>query len=316
MKTYSRQDVRDGLSWPVLIAALRQAFREGCTQPVRQHLDVGTAAVPGDLLIMPAWQEGGHVGVKLVTVFRGNAALGLPAIASTYTLFDGRTGVLLAQIDGGELTARRTAAASVLAAGYLARPDSRTLVMLGTGRVAQALAQAYCATFPIETLIFCGRDPDRTARTAEAHRHLAAVVEAGTDVPAALGRADIVSAATLSKAPLIEGRFLRPGTHVDLVGGFRPDMREADDAAMRMAVLFVDTFPGATKEAGDIVQPLQAGVIAESDLCADLAMLCKGDHPGRTDAKAVTLFKSVGAALEDLAGAVALVTGGEGRDAG
>jgi len=227
MRSFSHQDVRAGLPWPYLIDALRKAFAEGCEQPERQHFDVGTPAVVGNLLIMPAWQRGSHVGVKLVTVFPENSQFGLPAVASTYTLFDGQTGSVLAQIDGGELTARRTAAASVLAASFLARRESRTLLVLGTGRVSRMLAEAYCATFPIEVVIFWGRSFDKTSRTAMDLKALAPRVEATADLAAALARADMVTSATLSKDPIIPGRFLRDGTHVDWVGGFRPDMRRA-----------------------------------------------------------------------------------------
>lgn len=309
MKIYSADDVRKGLDWPLLIAALRDGFATGAHAPMRQHLDVGGAQVKGNLLLMPAWQEGKHIGVKLVTVFPDNEAAGLPAVASVYTLFDGRTGAVLAQIDGGELTARRTAAASVLAATFLARQHSRALTVLGTGRVSANLAQAYCATFGIETLTICSRALDRAEALAGELSGIAPTIHATTDTAAALAGADIVTAATLARTPIVLGALLKPGTHVDLVGSFRPDMREADDAVLRRAGgIYVDTFAGAEKETGDITQPMAAGTISRKDLLADLAMLCRGEHKGRADDNAITAFKSVGTALEDLAGAVALVS--------
>ncbi|WDR02679.1 ornithine cyclodeaminase family protein [Devosia algicola] len=307
MKNFSADDVRKGLEWPVLIAALERAFSKGAMAPMRQHLQVGGDTINGNLLLMPAWQPGEHIGVKLVTVFPDNEAVGLPAVASTYTLFDGKNGAVVAQIDGGELTARRTAAASVLAAKFLARKLSRNLVILGTGRVSTNLAQAYCATFDIETLTICSRSLDKAEKLAGELGRIAPNVVASTDVAVALADADIVSAATLAKTPIVLGNLLRPGTHVDLVGSFRTDMREADDAALARAKgIYVDTFEGASKESGDITQPMAAGTLQRDGLLADLAMLCRGEHPGRESEDEITIFKSVGTALEDLATAVAL----------
>ncbi|MEP7240315.1 MAG: ornithine cyclodeaminase family protein [Devosia sp.] len=308
MMIFSEEQVRTGLPWTVLIDALRQAFIDGVELPQRQHFDVGTPGLPGTLLIMPAWKRAEYVGIKLVTVFPSNRRESLPALTSVYTLFDGRTGRVLAQIDGGELTARRTAAASVLAAQFLARPESSSLLVMGTGRVSRNLAQAYCSAFPIERIAVWGRSPDKAAIIAEELAPLAPSVQAAGDLAGSLARADIVTTATLARDPIVLGRHLRPGTHVDLVGSFQPGMREADDDTIAAAAeIFVDTFNGAIKEAGDLAMPLASGVLARGNIVADLAMLCRRTHPGRTDASAVTIFKSVGTALEDLAGAMALV---------
>ncbi len=307
MKTYSAQDVREGLDWPDLIAALKAAFAQGVEAPLRQHLHVGGDAINGNLLLMPAWQAGQHIGVKLVTVFPENDAVGLPAVASVYTLFDGKNGTIIGQIDGGELTARRTAAASVLAATFLARTSARNLVILGTGRVSKNLAQAYCAIFAIDKLTLCSRSLDKAQALATELGPIAPNVFTTTDFASAVSDADIVSTATLAKTPIVLGELLRPGTHVDLVGSFRTDMREADDAVLaRAGGIFVDTFEGASKETGDITMPMAAGTITQESLLADLAMLCRGEHPGRQSDTAITAFKSVGTALEDLAAAVAL----------
>ena len=307
MKTYSADDVRQGLDWPVLIAALKTAFAQGAEAPLRQHLHVGGDAINGNLLLMPAWQAGRHIGVKLVTVFPENAQRSLPAVASVYTLFDGQTGAILAQIDGGELTARRTAAASVLAATFLARTNARNLVVLGTGRVSRNLAQAYCAIFAIDKLTLCSRSLDKAQALALELGPIAPQIVTTTDVASAVSDADIVSSATLAKTPIVLGALLRHGTHVDLVGSFRTDMREADDAVLaRAGGIFVDTFEGASTETGDITIPLAAGTLSRDGLLAELAMLCRGEYPGRQDDSAITVFKSVGTALEDLAAAVAL----------
>jgi len=300
MKIFDAEQVRHGLPWLGLVEALRSIFAGGSGQPLRGHHAVGH----GDLLVMPAFADGGHFGVKLVTVFRGNAALGLPVVSGLYLLFDGETGVPIAQIDGGMLTNRRTAAASVLAATFLARPDSRVLAVLGTGKISLALAEAYCAVFPIETVTICGRDPERSRAAAASLKGLAAHVGAAASPEAAMAKADIVASATIASEPLILGRHLRPGMHVDLVGAYRPDMRESDDDVMARADgIFVDTREGALHEAGDILQAIAAGVITDGSIAADLTQLCRGEHPGRRSRDDITVFKSVGASCEDIAAA-------------
>ena len=297
--------VRDLLPWGPLIEAVREIFRGGCEMPVRHH---HTVEVPGDpdatLLLMPAWLPGEYLGVKMATIFPGNAARGQAAVAASYILMSGRSGETLAIIDGGELTARRTAATSVLAASFLARGDAASLLIAGTGRMAYNLAAAYAGTRSLDRLTVWGRDTGK-ARTLVARRAESGIAaEATADLAAAAATADIVSTSTLSVEPLIEGAWLKPGTHLDLVGGFRPDMREADDAVVRRASVFVDTMEGATKEAGDIVQPIENGSLKRSDIEADLFALVRGAHAGRESPAEITMFKSVGASLEDLAGAI------------
>jgi len=304
MRMIDTDMVRRFTEFGLLIEAIREMFRADCVMPVRHHHSV---RVPGEadatLLLMPAWTEGAYLGVKLVNVFPGNAARGLPAVNGVYALFDGGTGQALAMIDGGELTVRRTAAASALAADYLARKDAKHLLVVATGRLAPNQIGAYRAVRPIERVTVWGRNPDRAATIVEG---LAGDIEAGvaTDLETAVAAADIVSCATLASDPLIRGEWLRPGQHLDLIGGFTPDMREADDACIRRATVFCDTRAGATAEAGDLVQPLASGVLKPEDIAADLYDLCRGRHPGRGSGDEITLFKSAGAALEDLAGAL------------
>jgi ornithine cyclodeaminase len=304
MRNVDAAAVHRALDYGSLIEALRAAFRAGCELPVRHHHTVttpdGSAAT---LLLMPAWRVGGRIGVKTVTVFPGNAARGLPSVMGVYLLLDGATGAPLALIDGVALTLRRTAAASALAASYLARPDAWRLVMVGAGALAPHLVRAHAAARPIREVAIWNRSPARAEALAAdlAGEHFAAAVT--SNLAEAVAGADIVSCATLSHQPLVRGEWLRPGTHLDLVGAFTPAMREADDAAVRRARLFVDTRGGALKEAGDIVQPLRAGLIGERDVEADLFELCRGEHRGRSGADEITLFKSVGTALEDLAAA-------------
>lgn len=273
--------------------------------PTRHHHTLETPGQPpATLLLMPAWTDAGYLGVKVASVFPGNAAIGLESVSSTYVLMDRGTGRVLALMDGGELTSRRTAAASALAASMLARPDSRRMLLVGTGRMARHLARAHCALLPsIEHIAVWGRHADRTERLAANLRAEGFDAERVERLEEAAPQADLISAATLANDPLIHGRWVRPGTHVDLVGGFTPAMREADDELMRVSEVFVDTLDGATREAGDIVDPLASGILRREQLF-DLFALCRHEHPGRQSAGAITVFKSVGAALEDLAAAI------------
>lgn len=306
MLLLDENQTRDALPFPGLIDALDAMFRDGCVMPTRHHHDV---TIPGEadgtMLLMPAWVPGGFAGVKVANVVPGNSARGLPAVSAQYLLSDATTGQMLALVDGGELTARRTAAASALAARYLARPDARHLLILGTGRLAANLVHAHMAVRPIDTVTIWGRSKDKAEELARALAGTIPVkVEAAGPLEDALPRADIVSAATLSTAPLITGEHVSAGTHVDLVGAFKPSMRESDDTLIQIAELFVDTRDGCLSEGGDIVQPLRSGLISREDIRADLYELCRGEHAGRSSEQAVTVFKSVGAALEDLAGAI------------
>jgi len=292
------------LDFPSLVDALDAGFRAGCEVPLRHHHPIpqpdGSDAM---LLLMPAWRTGGAVGVKIATVYSGNGAHGLPAVLASYLLLDGRTGAPRAVIDGRMLTLRRTAAASALAARYLARPDAARLVMVGTGALAPHLVRAHAAMRPIREVLVWGRDP------AKAEAMVAGLVgepftaRVAGDLAEAVAGADVVSCATLARSPLVRGAWLSPGTHLDLVGGFTPDMREADDEAVARARVYVDTRAGALHEAGDIVQPLRSGVLAEDAVQGDLHDLSRGTAPGRRTEGEITLFKSVGTALEDLVAA-------------
>lgn len=305
MQLLDAQKTRDALPFPDLIAALRVMFATGCEAPTRHH---HTVAVPGDadatLLLMPAWLPGAYMGVKMVSVFPGNGPRGLPAVSGSYLLSSGTTGELLAIIDGAELTARRTAAASALAASYLASPSATRLLIVGAGRLALNLIEAHCNTRPINQVSIWARDVAK-AQEALGDFSLPGIdIVVTEDLEQAARQADILSCATLSRAPLIHGGWLKTGAHLDLVGAFAPDMRETDDAAVLRASLFVDTYSGALSEGGDLVQPIRAGVMTADAVQADLRALTRGDHPGRTCANEITLFKSVGAASEDLAGAI------------
>lgn len=305
MLNLDSQQIKLALPWVDLIAALRQQFIVGCEMPQRHHHQFNIPnEQAGTLLLMPAWQEGAYMGVKMVSVVPDNGKRNLPAIFGTYILSSATTGENLAILDGAELTARRTAAASALAAGFLAREDACELLIVGAGKLSLNLIEAHCAVRPITRVKIWARRPEQAeqlAKLARAYDFDAVAVE---DLEAAARQADIISCCTLSKQALIKGAWLKAGAHVDLVGAYTPQMRESDDECVRRASVFVDTKAGALKESGDIVQPIADGVIAATDIKADLYQLCRGEVSGRKNDNEITLFKSVGCALEDLAAAI------------
>lgn len=290
---------RAALPMDKLVQALHAGFVAGAEAPLRHRHALPEGAA---LLMMPAWRGQSALGVKLVTVVPGNGARGLPAVSSTYLLCDGTTGRHIAIIDGNELTGRRTAAASALAGRYLAREDAARLLIVGSGHVAGLMTEAWRAVRDIRRVTVWNIRPAGAERLAAALRGAGHDAAAVTDLREAAEAADIISCATLSHAALIEGAWLRPGTHLDLVGAYLPTMRECDDAAIRQARVFIDT-DAALAEAGDIVQPLQAGVIARDHIAGTLFSLCRGEAQGRRSDSEFTVFKSVGSALEDLAAA-------------
>ena len=318
MKVLSAAEIDAALDDIALIDRLDALFRAGCEMPVRHHHPIkealGAGSADAMLLLMPAWTTGpsAHVGVKVVTVFPDNGKRALPSIYGQYLLLDGTTGATLALLDGTMLTKRRTACASGLASRYLSRPDASRLLMIGTGALAPELIRVHAKVRPISEVAIWGRTPAQgetlAARLSASLPDVigrAIGVRTVSDRKAAVQEADIISCATLSKAPLVEGEWLREGQHVDLVGAYTPQMRESDDRAVQRARLYVDTRAGALKEGGDVVQAIASGAIAEAHVIADLFELARGQRPGRAagDFTSITLFKSVGAALEDLAAA-------------
>jgi len=311
---FTREQIQQALPCTALIQALREAFR-GSAQTPRRHVHSlsssgslsGSPSAASTLLLMPVWESDAHLGVKLVTVVPENRERQLPTVQALFILLDTTTGTPLALMEGEELTLRRTAAASALASDYLSRADSEHLLIVGTGQLAPSMAMAHCAVRDIRRLTVWGRNRQRAQQTLEQIQALglpaSIEMQVAQDLESAVRQADIISCATTSREALLRLSAVRPGTHIDLVGGFKPDMREADDALMTTAALFVDTFDGALAEAGDLVQPLKAGLITRSSVLAELADLATHRHPGRSDAQQITLFKSVGTALEDLCAA-------------
>jgi ornithine cyclodeaminase len=313
MKTFDAAATEAALPFSQLLPALREMFARGCEVPPRHVHEV---AAPGEAgftsLIMPAWVPGRYYGIKTINIAPGNARRGLPGLHATYTLFDGCTGAPLALIDGDVITARRTAGASALAAGWLARPDARHLLVVGGGRIARLLPQAYRTVLPLARVSAWARSPQQADALAAQWRAQGLPARAVTDLPAACAEADIVSCATLATEPVVQGDWLRPGTHLDLIGSFTPAMREADDACFAGAALYVDT-EEALQKSGELLGPLHRGVFRAADVRGTLATLCRGEATGRSDARERTVFKSVGTALEDLAAAILVHEGDGGR---
>ena len=303
MRVIEAEDVHASLEYDSLIDRLEDAFRAGGTVPERHHHRLAGDGAAASLILMPAWREGGPLGIKTITVYPGNRVKGLPSLMAVYLLLDGGTGEPRAVIDGTSLTLWRTAAASALASRYLSRPASAHHLMVGAGALAPHLVRAHARVRPIVRTTLWNHHPNKAAALAERLQGEGLDTMATEDLEASARDADIISCATLSPAPLIRGAWLKAGAHLDLVGAFTPAMRESDDEAVRRARLYVDTRAGALKEGGDMVDPIERGVIAESDIIGDLYELARGEAPGRQSADEITLFKSVGTALEDLAAA-------------
>jgi alanine dehydrogenase len=306
VRIVSASEIDQALTVEALVDALADAFRSDITVPVRHHHKIAQPGADAALLLMPAWTASGErfLGCKILTVFPDNAKVNRPAVLGSYLLLSGETGEPLAVLDGRTLTAWRTAAASALAARYLAREDACHLVMIGAGVLAPHLVRAHAAVRPIERVTLWNRTLSRAVSLGFALQVKGIQAELTDDLEAAVREADIVSCATLSPEPLFRGAWLKKGAHVDLVGGFTPEMREADDTTIKRARLFVDTRAGALKEAGDLIIPIKRELITKEDIQADLFDLCRGKAKGRKRATDITLFKSVGNALEDLAAAM------------
>jgi len=288
------EEVAQLLPYVGLVDALEAGHRQA--PPVSRRLVFGPAGSDQSFLALPAWEPGSMIGVKLVTVMPANPAAGKVAVQALYVLFDGADGSPLALLDGTELTYRKTAADSALGARYLARADAATFVMVGAGGLAAHLVAAHRAVRPsIEQVLVWNRTAARAEAVAEAVGGTAV-----DDLAAAVASADVVCTATMAKEPLVCGRWLRPGTHLDLVGAFLPDHREVDDDAVTRSAIYVDDRAATLSEDGDLVIPMSAGLIDESSVCGDLWQLCRGEVDGRTDDETITLFENGGGGHLDL----------------
>jgi len=307
MRVVPAAEIDRVVRFPALIDALADAFRGDFVVPVRHHHEIERRGGPATLLLMPAWtgaaSAAGFLGVKIVSVFPDNGACNLPSVLGTYLLMDGATGEPRAALDGTRLTVWRTAAASALAARFLAREDCRRMVMVGAGALAPFLIRAHLSQRPINEVALWNHRPEKAEALAAELRGQGLPVTAARNLEAAVRQADLISCATLSTEPLVSGAWLKPGTHLDLVGAYNLRMREADDEALRRSEVYVDTSAALT-EGGDVALALRGGAIAESHVQGDPSGLCRGTVRDHRGADAITLFKSVGTAIEDLAAAM------------
>lgn len=307
MKFLDWDQVHSLCDYAALVDALQAMYAGGCDAMERylmsQPADDGAI---NDMLMQPAWMRGRAFGIKIANVFTGNEKLGKPSIYGMYLLFDGTTGEPLAVIDGTAETLVKTASNSAVATRLLARADADTLLMMGAGNLAPHLIAAHCAVRPIRRVMIWNRTPEKARALAARLDRPGLSVATVTDAAAAAAEADIVSCATYASAPILQGAWLRPGAHVDLVGSYREDMRECDDEALRRAGrMFVDARFSTVAVSGDLMAPLRSGALAE-DRITDLFELASGVKPGRRSADDITIFKSGGGGHEDLAVALAL----------
>lgn len=288
-----------------LISVLKSGFASNdIIVPKRHHHDFPNpnTGVDSTLLLMPAWHARNYAGVKIATVSPENDQYGLPSIQAIYILMNATTGEVKATLQAKSLTVKRTAAASALASSFLSKSDASSLLMIGTGALSTNLIRAHVSVRPIKKVYVWGRNYEKAKAVCEAMKSKSYTVTAISDIEEKAASVDIISCATLSKTPLILGKYLREGQHIDLVGAYKKDMREADDEVIQKAVVYVDTFDGL-EESGDIYIPLQTGILAKDEIKGNLFSLSTSKTKGRTDANEITMFKSVGHALEDLVAA-------------
>lgn len=283
-----------------IVEALREGFKQEIETPVRHHHETSDVST---LLLMPAWSRE-WTGLKTVVVKTDNAAKGLPTVQASYLLIDNRTGATVCMMDGTEITRRRTAAASALAADYLARKDASAMTLVGAGALGSHFVRAHAAVRPIKRVFIYNRTEAKSEALAEDLRDDGFEAIPVKDPEMAVRQSDIVSCVTTSTAPIVRGAWLKPGTHVDLAGAFKPSMRETDGDAVAKASVYVDTRDGALAEAGDLLQARDEGKFDFSAVKADLFDLCRGKAAGRSSPDGITLFKSCGTAIEDLATAI------------
>jgi ornithine cyclodeaminase len=289
-----------------LIQEIRQSFsNKGIIVPMRHHHNFPNPTVKKEstLLLMPAWNTSENAGVKIVTVSPENGQFNLPSIQGIYIYLDAIKGNIKAILEAKSLTVKRTAAASALASLYLSKQDSSSMLMIGTGALSTNLIQAHASVRPIKTVYIWGRDFEKAKAIASLLKNENFTIKAIPTLEEKISDVDIISCATLSKTPLILGKYLKKGQHIDLVGSYKANMREADDETVLKASIYVDTFQGAIKESGDIVIPIRNGILKEKDIKGDLFSLTSNQTTGRQQQNEITVFKSVGHAIEDLAAA-------------
>ena len=297
MRMIDARQVHELLHYEGLVEALRQAHLGELPKYFDRliYQEPNPQGHPDAFIVLPAWQPGEGLLCKIVTSFPNNVErYGIANVNSIYTFIDGKTGVAEAVIDGEAMIFRKTSADSALGASLLARDDARTLLMIGAGGLAPYMVRAHLCVRPsLSRVMVWNRTRDKAEKLAASLAGEGVDAVAVGDLDAAVSQADIICSATMASEPLIRGELLRPGTHVDLVGSFTPEMREADDDVLRRSRLFVDHRQGAGRS-GEFIGPFERGVIGPDDILGDLFELCQGRVAGRTSADQITTMKNAG----------------------
>ncbi|MEP2026309.1 MAG: ornithine cyclodeaminase family protein [Reichenbachiella sp.] len=315
MKYIEAEELEQLLTYDELIPKINEAFAQDYNIPMRHHHQYPNPkeGIESTLLLMPAWDNGENLGVKIVNVSPNNAQHNLPSIQGLYIYFDLQTGTPKALMDAKKLTVKRTAAASALASKYLSLKESTTLLVIGTGALSAELIQAHCSVRPISKVLVWGRSIEKAQSVVDSVKLEGVTINTISTIEEGLKRADIISCATLSPTALVFGKDLKPGQHLDMIGAYKPDMREMDDEVLAKAEIYVDNIEGATKETGDLAIPITNGTFKVEDIKADLFELAQGKKELSRSPEAITCFKSVGHALEDLAAATLAYEKSESR---
>lgn len=291
------QDCMPRLSWHGAVEALRR----GHAFPPAEIRDVFLGPASGTMMSRSAYIEGLGYGAKSFTVFGANGARGLPTVQGAMLVFEPENGSLSAVVDSPLVTELKTAADSVLGASLLARPESRHLLIVGAGTVATSLVKAYTEVLPsIDRVSIWARRPEQARALVAGLEDIGAELAVAEDLRAAVGEADIVSSATMAREPVILGDWVRPGTHVDLIGAFKADMREADDDLITGSALFVDSRATTLGHIGELIMPIESGAITAEDVLGDLYDLVRDDARRRASDEEVTVYKNGGGAHLDL----------------
>ncbi len=287
-----------------VIEAVEKGFREyktgSCAVPVRMPVRIEKAE--GVFLFMPAYLERENsFGTKIISVFPGNLSLGLSTLQALYLLNDPTTGEFLALMDGVLLTAMRTGATSAVATKYLSWENSETLGVIGTGAQAPFQAEAICKVRPIQRILVYDREKEIAENFSKmVFKNLQIPVKVMANPRDVVIDSDILVTVTTSVVPVFDGHDLKTGTHINAVGAFTPEMREIDEMTVKKSKIVVDTYEGCMAEAGDLLIPMRDGKLSKESIYADLGEIVLGQKPGRIKEEEITLFESVGFALEDL----------------
>lgn len=297
MRFVDAQEINDALTFPSLIAAMETAHARA-----KIEIEDGYLGSEGaHYFVRHAVDRGRLMGSKLITSFPANLGGELPAVQSVCVVFDGTNGRPLAVLDGTALTTWRTAADSALGAKFLAVDDPQTLLVVGAGAISRWLVRAHCSVRPsLKRVLIWNRTAARAVDVAQSLSQEGIAAEAVRELDAAVPEADVITSCTRAHEPLVRGALLKTGAHLDLVGSYTPQTREADDACVRRALLFVDRRETALTGVGDIVQPIAHGVISERNIIGDLYDLAGGTVAGRRSPTDITVFKNAGGAHLDL----------------